>query len=192
MGKVTWKGSTLLAPVPAALVSCGTIQEPNMLTIAWTGILCSQPPKTYISIRPERHSYGIIKTSKEFVINLTTQELLAATDFCGVKSGRDTDKFSVCKLTAEISQEVSAPRISQSPLSLECRVTQIIPLGSHDMFMADILAVAVDETLIDEQGKLHLDRSGLIAFAHGSYYELGRHLGTLGYTVRKKPWESDR
>ena len=149
MSKVQWKGSTLLAPVPAALVSCGTVENPNALTIAWTGITCSDPPMTYISVRPQRHSYGIIKESGEFVINLTTGVMARATDFCGVRSGREMDKLAAAGLTVEPAQEVAAPVIAQSPLALECRVKQIIPLGSHDMILAEIVAVDVEEKLLD-------------------------------------------
>ncbi|MBR2459862.1 MAG: flavin reductase family protein [Clostridia bacterium] len=186
MSKEKWKGGALLAPVPPALVSCGSIEKPNVLTVAWTGILNTHPPKTYISVRPSRHSYGLIKESGEFVINLTTAPLTRAADFCGVRSGRDTDKFAQCSLTPEPSTEVSAPSIAESPVSLECRVTDIIPLGTHDMFMADILAVTVDNSLISADGKLHLEKSGLVAYAHGEYFELGRKLGFFGFSVQKK------
>ncbi|MEG2204525.1 MAG: flavin reductase family protein, partial [Oscillospiraceae bacterium] len=161
-------------------------------TVAWTGILNTQPPKTYISLRPQRHSYPIIKESGEFVLNLTTTALVRAVDFCGVRSGADTDKFALCSLTAEPSDQIGAPRIAQCPLSLECRVTQVIPLGTHDMFLADIVAIAVDEALIDPSGKLRLDRAGLLAYAHGSYYGLGKHLGDFGFSVRKRPAPSRR
>ena len=145
MSKLQWKGSTLLAPVPAALVSCGTLEKPNALTIAWTGITCSDPPMTYISVRPERYSYDIIKESGEFVINLTSGAMARATDFCGVRSGREMDKLAATDLTVEPAKEIAAPVIAQSPLALECRVKQIIPLGSHDMFLAEIVAVDVEE-----------------------------------------------
>lgn len=186
MAKLSWKGSTLLAPMPAALVTCGTIEKPNILTIAWTGIVNTQPPKTYISIRPERFSYQLIRESREFVINLTTKQLVRAVDFCGVRSGRDTDKFGICRLTAEPSSQISCPMLAESPLSLECRVTDVIELGTHHMMLADIVAVNVDESLISSSGKLQLNRAGLIAFAHGAYYELGKQLGTFGYSVAKK------
>ena len=187
MAKLNWKGSTLLAPLPAALITCGTLEKPNILTVAWTGIINTQPPKTYISIRPERFSYPLIRDSGEFVINLTTKTLVAAADFCGVRSGRDTDKFAACGLDAEPATQLSCPMLSQSPVSLECRVTNVLELGSHHMMLADIVAVNVDESLIAKSGKLQLDRAELIAFAHGAYYELGRQLGTFGYTVAKKP-----
>lgn len=187
MAKQTWKGSTLLAPVPAALVTCGTLDAPNVFTVAWTGIVNTQPPKTYISVRPERFSYPLIRQSGEFVINITTRRLLRAVDFCGVRSGRDTDKFALCSLTAEPASQLSCPMLAESPLSLECRVTDVLELGSHHMMLADIVAVNVDEALIAESGKLQLSHADLIAFAHGAYYELGKQLGTFGYSVAKKP-----
>lgn len=186
MSKIKWKGGALLAPLPPAIVTCGTLDKPNALTVGWTGILNTHPPKTYVSIRPSRHSYNLIKESGEFVINLPTKDLVRAADFCGVRSGKDTDKFAVCGITAESSTEISAPSLAESPLSLECRVTEVIPLGTHDMFMADIVAVTVKEELISEDGKLHLDKCGLIAYAHGEYYELGKKLGFFGFSVQKK------
>ena len=176
----------MLAPLPPAIVTCGTVEKPNALTVGWTGILNTHPPKTYVSIRPSRHSYGLIKESGEFVINLTTKDLVRAADFCGVRSGKDTDKFAVCGITAEASTEVSAPSLAESPLSLECKVTDVIPLGTHDMFMADIVAVTVKDELISQDGKLHLDKCGLVAYAHGEYYELGKKLGFFGFSVQKK------
>ena len=186
MSKLQWKGSTLLAPVPAALVSCGTLEKPNALTIAWTGITCSNPPMTYISVRPERYSYDIIKESGEFVINLTSGAMARATDFCGVRSGREMDKLAATGLTVEPAKEIAAPVIAQSPLALECRVKQIIPLGSHDLFLAQVVACDVDESLLDESGKLCLDKAKLIVYSHGEYLALGKKLGTFGYSVRKK------
>ena len=186
MSKTKWKGGALLAPLPPAIVTCGTVEKPNALTVGWTGILNTHPPKTYVSIRPSRHSYGLIKEAGEFVINLTTKDLVRAADFCGVRSGKDTDKFAVCGITAEESTEVSAPSLAESPLSLECKVTDIIPLGTHDMFMADIVAVTVKDELISQDGKLHLDKCGLVAYAHGEYYELGKKLGFFGFSVQKK------
>lgn len=187
MSKISWKGSTLLGPVPPALVTCGTVEHPNILTVAWTGIVNTQPPMTYLSLRPGRFSYPLIDGSGEFAINLPTVALARAVDFCGVKSGRDTDKFAACSLTAEPASQISAPLLAESPLSLECRVRQKLELGSHHMFLADIVAVSVDPALLDSSGKLCLNRAGLLAFAHGSYYELGKQVGTFGYTVRKKP-----
>ena len=185
MPKQNWKGSTLLGPLPAALITCGSMDKPNTLTIAWTGIINTQPPRTYISIRPERYSYPMIKESGEFVINLTTRQLVRAVDFCGVRSGKDTDKFAECHLTPEPATKVSCPMLAESPLSLECRVIQEIPLGTHNMLLADIVAVNADEKLLSKTGKLCLDKADLIAFAHGAYYGLGKELGTFGYSVKK-------
>ncbi len=187
MAKLVWKPGALLAPSPPALVSCGTVEAPNLLTIAWTGIVNTRPAMTYISVRPERYSYGLIRESGEFVINLTTVGLVRAADFCGVRSGRELDKFAHCGLTPVPASEVSAPLIEQSPLSLECRVKQILPLGSHEMFLSEIVAVDVDEQLVDGEGELHLSRAGLAANAHGEYFALGERLGTFGFSVRKKP-----
>lgn len=186
MSKVVWKPGTLLSPLPAVMVSCGTMEKPNIITIAWTGIVNSDPAMTYISVRKERFSHSLIQQSGEFVINLTTAALIRATDLCGVKSGRDTDKFSLAKLTPEPASMLSCPMIAQSPLSLECRVTQVLPLGSHDMFLAKIEAVDVDESLLDEKGKLHLSRCGLLSYSHGEYFTQGRRLGSFGCSVRKK------
>lgn len=186
MAKLQWKGGTLLAPLPAALVTCSDGERDNVLTVAWTGIVNSDPPKTYISVRPKRHSYDIIKRSGEFAINLTTKELARATDWCGVYTGAKVDKFERCKLGRSRASEISCPILEDSPVVLECRVTDVIPLGSHDMFLADIVAVDVDERLVDEKGKLHLERASLIAYAHGDYYELGRRLGGFGFSVAKK------
>ena len=186
MSKLQWKGSTLLAPVPAALVSCGTLEKPNALTIAWTGITCSDPPMTYISVRPERYSYDIIKKSGEFVINLTSGAMARATDLCGVRSGREMDKLAATGLTVEPAKEIAAPVIAQSPLALECRVKQIIPLGSHDMFLADVVAVHADEKYMDEKHKFHLEQAEPIIYSHGSYFGCGELLGTFGYSVKKR------
>lgn len=186
MDKVSWKGGALLAPLPPAMVSCGTIQKPNIITIAWTGILNTIPPKTYISIRPTRYSYDIIKNSGEFVINLTTTKLIKAADFCGIRSGKDINKFEVMNLTAKKAINLECPLIEQSPLNIECKVTQIVELGSHHMFIADIIGVSVDSQYIDQNNKLHLDKSGLAAFAHGEYFELGKKIASFGFSVRKK------
>ena len=186
MAKQFWKGSTLLAPVPAALVTCGTIEQPNVLTIGWTGIVCTRPPMTYISVRPERHSHDIIKQSGEFVINLTTSAMCRETDFCGVKSGRDTDKLSACSFHTVPAQKVAPPLIEECPLSLECKVADEKLLGSHTMFLAEIIGIDVDERYIDSKGKLNLQQCGLMAFAHGEYFALGRKLGDFGFSVRRK------
>lgn len=176
----------LLAPLPAVLVSCGTAEKANVLTVAWTGIICTHPAMTYISLRPSRYSYGIIRETGEFVINLTTSKMVRETDLCGVKSGRDADKIKVCGLHTEPSFKVKAPAISESPLSLECKVKQIIPLGSHDMFMAEILAVNADGRYIDSKGKINLQQAGLMAYSHGEYFALGRKLGSFGYSAAKR------
>ena len=186
MEKISLKAGTLLSPLPPVMVSCGTMEKPNIITIAWTGIINSQPPKTYISVRKSRYSYDIIKESGEFVINLTPASLVKKADFCGIYTGAKVNKFEKCGLTKEKASEVSCPLIAESPLSLECRVTDIIPLGSHDMFLADIVAVDVDEALINEDGKLCLDRANLAAYAHGDYFTLGERIGTFGYSVAKK------
>lgn len=192
MSKISWKGGALLAPLPPVLVTCGTLEKPNILTIAWTGILNTQPPKTYISVRPSRFSYDLIRNSGEFVINLTTAELVKAADFCGVRSGRSCDKLKLTGLTPEAASKVSCPMLKESPVSLECRVQSITPLGTHDMFIADIVAVNVDEAYLSKDGKLLLDRCRLLAFAHGEYFELGKKLGSFGFSVKKKPKKKQR
>ncbi|MBQ3126637.1 MAG: flavin reductase family protein [Clostridia bacterium] len=186
MSKIAWKGGALLGPLPPVMVSCGDGERDNIITVAWTGITCTHPPKTYISIRPSRHSYPIIKASGEFVINLALAALVRSVDYCGIYTGAKVDKFAKCKLTREPAQVVKCPMIAEAPLSLECRVTDILPLGSHDMFLADIVAVNVDEALLDEKGALRLSRAGLAAFAHGEYFELGRRIGKFGFSAAKK------
>ena len=188
MAKQRWKGGALIAPVPPAMISCGNEEDgtSNIITIAWTGIINTIPPKTYISVRPSRHSYGLIKNSKEFAINLTTTALVRSADYCGVYTGAKVDKFEKCGLHKEEASQISCPLIEESPLSLECRVTEIIPLGTHDMFLADIVAVNVDEKLIDKNGKLRLDKADLAAFAHGEYFSLGEKIGNFGFSVQKK------
>ena len=186
MGRVKWRGSTLLSPVPAALVTVGAGEEANVLTVAWCGIVCSQPPVTYISVRPQRHSYGLLKEGGEFVIHLTNEQLFRATDYCGVYTGAKVDKFAACHLTKIPSTEVAPPTIEEAPLALECRVRHVEPLGTHDMFLADIVAVTVREELLDEGGRLCLERAGLVAYSHGAYYALGRKLGSFGFSAAKK------
>ena len=187
MEKVLWKGGALLAPVPPVMVSCGPAERPNIITVGWTGITNTIPPKTYISLRPERDAAPRRRESGVFVINLTNSPLVKAADFCGVRSGKNVDKFAEMKLTAKPGPATGCPMIAESPLSMECRVTDIIPMGSHDMFLADIVSVLVDSAYLDKAGKLHLDRCGLAAYAHGEYFELGRKLGSFGFSVRKKP-----
>lgn len=186
MNKITWKGSVLLGPIPPVLVSCGTPEAPNVFTVAWAGIVNTHPPRVSISIRPSRHSYGLIRQSGEFVINLPTTALARAVDWCGVKSGRDVNKFEAMGLTALPASQVGCPLVGESPVNLECKVFQQIPLGTHDLFLADVVAVNVSENLLDAAGKLHLERAGLLAYAHGQYYSLGEELGTFGWSVRKK------
>ena len=186
--KQSWKPGTMIYPLPAVLISCGeNEQEYNLFTVAWTGTVCTNPPMCYISVRPERHSYEIIKRTGEFVINLTTASLARATDWCGVRAGRDYDKFAEMGLTAEAAAVVKAPIVAESPVSIECRVKQIVPLGSHDMFIADVVNVLVDEEYINpETGKLELERADMIAYSHGEYFRLGKAIGHFGWSVRKK------
>ena len=184
--KIKWKGGALVAPVPPAMITCGDMENSNIITVAWTGITNTVPPKTYISVRPSRHSYNIIKESGEFVINLTSKELVKSADYCGIYTGAKVNKFEKCALTKEEATEVGCPLIAESPLSLECKVETIIPLGSHDMFLADIVAVDVREDLLDKEGKLRLDKANLCAFAHGEYFALGEKLGYFGFSAKKK------
>ncbi len=186
MAKQVWKPATLLSPLPAALVTCGTVEKPNVLTIAWTGIINSSPAMTYISVRPERWSHHLIAESGEFVINVTTADLVRAADFCGVRSGKDTDKFEEMKLTALPASKVSAPILAQSPVSLECKVTEVKHLGSHDMFIAEIVAIQVEDKYIDEAGRLDLRKAGVMFYSHGEYFAQGKKIGQMGYSVKKK------
>ena len=186
MAKRQWKGGALLAPVPVALVTCADGEKQNVFTVAWTGIVCTSPPKTYISVRPTRYSYALIRQSGEFAVNLTTRQLVRAADYCGVHTGAKVNKLEKCGLAVEPASVIGCPVLADSPVTLECRVTEILPLGSHDMFLADIVAVDVDEALLDSAGKLHLERAGLAAYAHGDYYELGRKLGGFGFAVARK------
>ena len=180
------KPGNFLYPIPAVMVSCGTMKEPNIITIAWTGTICSDPPMVSISVRPERYSYDIIKESGEFVINLTTRNLVKACDYCGVKSGRDVDKFADMHLTPAESKVVSCPSIAESPVSIECKVKQVIPLGTHDMFIAEVVSVSVDSSFIDSKGRFQMNKTDLICYSHGEYMSLGKRLGTFGFSVRKK------
>lgn len=185
--KQVWKPGTMLNPVPAVMVSCADAAgHSNILTIAWTGVACSDPVMVYISVRPERYSYAMIAETGEYVINLTTEALCAATDYCGVRSGKQVDKWKECGLTPAKASVVKAPLIAESPVNIECKVTQILKLGTHDMFLAKVAAVDVSEAYLDEKGKFDLDRCGLIAYSHGEYFSLGRMLGTFGYTVKKR------
>ena len=184
MAKVKWDPGTMLSPLPAALISCGTMEHPNVMTAAWTGIINSNPPKAYVSIRPGRLSHQLISENKFFVINVAGEKLKYAVDFCGVKSGRDTDKFTACQLTAQESFEVESPSILESPVSMECRVFQVIRLGSHDMFLADIVAVSVEDSLL-ENNRLALEKAGVVSYIHGEYYAPGEYIGHFGWTVKK-------
>ena len=186
MAKLVWKGGALTAPVPPAMVTCSDGERDNIITVAWTGIVNTIPPKTYISVRPSRYSYQLIKDSGEFVVNLTPASLIKTADYCGIYTGAKVDKFAKCGLGKAEASQVRAPLIAECPLALECRVTDVIPLGSHHMFLADIVAVDVEESLVDKEGKLRLDRAGLAAFAHGEYFALGEKIGDFGFSVRKK------
>ena len=188
MSKVEWKPGNMVYPLPAVMVSCGTKPEDyNIITISWTGTINTNPPMCYISVRKERHSHKIIKDAGEFVINLTTKKLAFATDWCGVKSGKDHNKFKEMKLTPEKSSKISTPQIAESPISIECKVTQIIELGSHDMFIAEVVAVNAEEKLIDKKtGSFNLRQAEPITYTHGNYYELGEKIGRFGYSVKKK------
>lgn len=188
MTKVKWKPGTMVYPLPAVIVSCGSKKEDwNLITIAWTGTVNTNPPMVYISVRPSRHSYDIIKKTGEFVINLTNKKMAFATDWCGVKSGKDFNKFEEMKLTPEEAEFVKCPMIAESPINIECKVTQVIELGSHDMFIAEVLRVHADEQFLDaETGAFSMQKAELIAYAHGNYYELGNHIGKFGYSVMKK------
>ena len=188
MAKRPWKPGTMIYPVPAVLVSCGDAQQGyNIITIAWTGTICTDPPMCYISVRPERYSHGLIRRSGEYVINLTTRSLAFAVDWCGVKSGRDFDKFKEMGLTPMPAQKVAAPLIAESPLSIECRVREVMPLGSHDMFISEVVAINAEEGLFNPHtGAFEFSHAEPICYSHGRYFPLGPILGTFGYSVRKK------
>ncbi|MDO4322900.1 MAG: flavin reductase family protein [Lachnospiraceae bacterium] len=187
MGKESWRAGNMLYPLPAVMVSCQRPGEkPNIITVAWAGTVCSSPAMVSISVRPERYSYHIIKETGEFVINLTTEKLVRATDFCGVRSGRDVDKFAQMHLTAGEAVHVKAPLIEESPVNIECRVTQVLELGSHHMFVAEVLGVDVDGKYLDAKGKFQLNKAGLMVYSHGEYFGLGKKLGSFGYSVRKR------
>ncbi|SFB10961.1 NADH-FMN oxidoreductase RutF, flavin reductase (DIM6/NTAB) family [Acetitomaculum ruminis DSM 5522] len=187
MAKQFWKPGNMLYPLPAVMVSCQRKNErPNIITIAWIGVVCTNPAMVSISVRPQRHSYNIIKETKEFVINLVNAELTRAMDYCGVKSGRDIDKFKATHLTPMESLHVSAPGIKESPVNLECKVTKEIELGSHVLFLAEVKGVTVEGELLDNKGRLNLSKAGLVAYSHGEYCKLGAKVGKYGYSVRKK------
>ena len=192
MSKIAWKPGTMMAPLPPALISCGTLEKPNVMTAAWTGIVCTEPTLVYVSIRPSRYSNELIRQSGEFVINVPTVELAKAVDLCGVKSGRDTDKFKLAGLTASACEKIGAPQVAESPVSLECKVKEITSLGSHDVFLAEVVAVDVDEKFINSKQALDLEKAGLLAYAHGFYYALGRKIGKFGWSVEKKSTKRKR
>ena len=187
MAKELWKAGNMLYPLPVVMVSMADREGKfNIITIAWAGTVCTNPPMVSISVRPERYSYPVLKDTGEFVINLTTRELAFATDFCGVRSGRDIDKFRELHLTPLAADQVRAPLIAESPVNIECRVRQVMPLGSHDMFLADVAAVHADEKYMDEKHKFHLEKAEPIVYSHGAYLCCGEQLGTFGYSVRKE------
>ena len=186
MSKVLWKSGTFIYPIPAVMVSSGTMEKSNILTVAWTGILNTNPAMVYISVRPERYSYNLIKESGEFVINLTTESLAFATDWCGVKSGANVDKFKEMNLTKEKANFVKCPMIKESPVSVECKVKEVRELGSHHMFVAEVLAINADDKYIDKNGAFDLSKCDLIAYANGGYYSLNKKIGKFGYSVQKK------
>ncbi len=185
MSKVTWKSGTFLYPLPAVMVSCGNMERSNIITVAWTGILNTNPAMVYISVRPTRYSYNLIKESGEFVINLTTKDLAYATDWCGVKTGAKVDKFAEMHLTKEKAKFVKCPMIKESPVSVECKVKEIKELGSHHMFVAEVLAINADEKYIDEKGAFDISKCDLIAYSNGNYYSLGKKIGRFGFSVQK-------
>lgn len=187
MSKQIWKPGNMLYPLPVVLVSvAGKDGEKNVFTVAWTGTVCSDPPMVSISVRPQRYSYQMIKDTGEFVLNLTTEKLAYATDFCGVRSGRDLDKFKEMHLTAMPSEQLAAPYIEESPVNIECRVTECRELGVHHMFLAEVLCVHAEEAYLDQNGKFDLSKADPIVYSHGTYYTLGKPIGTFGYSVRKK------
>ena len=187
MSKELWKPGNMLYPLPVVMVSVADRDgRPNIITVAWAGTVCTNPPMLSISVRPERYSYPILKETEEFVVNLTTRELAFATDYCGVKSGRDVDKFKELGLTPLKAEHVGAPLIAESPVNIECKVREVLPLGSHHMFLADVVAVHADEKYMDEKHKFHLEKAEPIVYSHGAYLVCGEQLGTFGYSVRKK------
>ena len=191
MARRSFKAGALTAPLPPVMVTVGDMENSNIITIGWTGILSTIPPRTYISVRPERHSYGMLKRTNEFVINLTTAKLAKEVDYVGIYTGAKVDKFKECKLTKVESKEVSAPTIAECPLALECRVIEVIPMGTHDVFIADIVSVSCDDGIIDEDGKMRFDKAGLLAYAHGEYYALGEKVGKFGFSTKKPSSKSN-
>ena len=192
MGRIKLKGGALTAPVPPALVTVAAGEEKNVLTVAWTGILATVPPTTYISVRPRRHSHGMLERSREFVLHLPPAALARQVDYCGTFTGAKVDKFEKCGFTLLPSDEVAAPTIAECPIALECRVKTVLPMGSHDVFIAEIVSVSVDEGLMDANGKLRLERADLLAFGHGEYYALGKHVGVFGFSAVKRRKTPDK
>ena len=190
MSKVEWKAGTFIYPIPAVMVTSGDMEKSNIMTVAWTGILNTNPATVYISVRPERYSYELIKNSKEFVINLTTEDLVFATDWCGVRSGKDYDKFKEMHLTKEKANHVKCPIIKESPVAIECKVIDIKEYGSHNTFVAQVLSIDADDKYIDEKGAFDISKCNLIAYANGGYYILGKKLGKFGFSVQKKKKET--
>jgi flavin reductase (DIM6/NTAB) family NADH-FMN oxidoreductase RutF len=184
--KTIWKPGTFVYPIPAVMVSCGTMEKSNIITVAWTGIVNSDPAMVYISVRKERFSYNIIKEQKQFAINLNTEDTTFATDWCGVKSGKNVDKFKEMNLTKEKAEFISCPLIKESPVSVECEVVSETDLGSHTMFLAKVLSIDVDSKFIDETGAFDISKIGLVAYANGGYFALGEKLGKFGYSVKKQ------
>lgn len=192
MSKLKWKPGTMVYPLPPVMVSCGDMKNSNILTVAWTGILCTDPAITYVSIRKERFSYDIIKSNGEFVINLANKDLARTVDFCGVKSGKNINKFEECNLTKELATEINCPMIKECPINIECKVKELKELGTHDMFIAEILAVNVDDKYLDETGRFDMEACKLLAYCHGQYYSLGERLGKFGFSVEKKKKQNNK
>ena len=186
MSKITWKPGTFLYPLPVVMVSCGTMEESNIITVAWTGILNTNPATVYIAVRPTRYSYPLIKKQKEFVINLTNEKLVKATDWCGVKTGAKVDKFKEMHLHKEKGKFVTCPMIKESPVSVECKVIEVKEMGTHHVFIAEVLAINADTQYIDEKGAFDISKCNLIAYANGHYYAMGKKLGKFGFSVQKK------
>ncbi len=185
MNRISFKGGALTAPIPAAIVTVGDMEKYGMLTVAWTGILATQPPKTYVSVRPSRYSYPILKEGGEFVINLPSADMARVVDYIGIYTGKKVDKFEKCSLTKVKSERVSPPTVAECPIALECVVSEVIPMGSHDVFVADIVSVSAREELVDKDGKIRFDRANLLAYAHGEYYSLGEVVGRFGFSTDK-------
>jgi len=192
MGRAIWKSGTFIYPLPVVMVSCGNMEKSNIITVAWTGIINTNPAMCYISVRPERYSYNLIKESKEFVINLVNEKLVYATDWCGVKTGAKVDKFKEMHLTKEKAQNVKCPIIKESPVAIECKVKEIRKLGSHHMLIAEIISIDADDKYIDEKGAFDISKCNLITYANGKYFSLGKQVGKFGYSVQKRKKKTDK